>query len=72
MSKKIRTELAVGFGKDGAEAFADASFQLECDGSAFDSERMKKRFFRCKNGCTGCSITIEQEVSKTTLAEAIA
>ena len=69
---KIRTELAVGFGKNGAEAFADASFQLECGGSAFDSERMKKRFFRCKNGCTGCSITIEQEIGTTTLAEAIA
>lgn len=69
---KIRTELAVGFGKDGAEAFADASFQLECDGSQYDAERMKKRFFRCKNGSTGCSITIEQEVRNTTLAEAIA
>jgi len=69
---KIRTELAVGFGKNGAEAFADASFQLECDGSAYDSASMKKRFFKCKNGCTGCSITIEQEVSNTTLAEVIA
>ena len=72
MSKKIRTELAVGFGKDGMEAFADASFQLECDGSAYDSASMKKRFFKCKNGSTGCSITIEQEVQETTVAEAIA
>lgn len=69
---KIRTELSVGFGKSGEEAFADACFQLECDGSAFDSERMKKRFFRCKNGSTGCSITVEQEVKSTTIAEAIA
>lgn len=72
MSKKIRTELAVGFGKDGAEAFADASFQLDCNGSQYDAERMKKRFFKCRNGSTGCSITIEQEVKETTIAEALA
>lgn len=69
---KIRTELSVGFGKDGTEAFADASFQLECNGSAYDSATMKKRFFKCKNGSVGCSITIEQEVAKTTIAEALA
>ena len=69
---KIRTELSVGFGKSGEEAFHDACFQLECDGSQYDAERMKKRFFKCRNGSTGCSITIEQEVKSTTLAEAIA
>ena len=69
MTKKVVTELAVGFGKTGPEAFADASFQLECDGSAYDSSTMKKRFFKCKNGCTGCSITISQEVSETRLAD---
>lgn len=68
MAKKVVTELAVGFGKTGLEAFADASFQLECDGSAFDSATMKKRFFKCKNGCTGCSITVSQEVSENQLA----
>lgn len=72
MSKKIRTELAVGFGSSGAEAFADASFQMECDGSAFDSSTMKKRFFKCKNGSVGCSITVDQEISDTTIGEALA
>jgi hypothetical protein len=69
--KKIRSELAVGFGATGAEAFADASFQMECDGSAFDSSTMKKRFFKCKNGCVGCSITVDQVVHDTTIGEAL-
>lgn len=69
---KIRTELAVGFGKTGPEAFHDACFQLECNGSAYDSASMKKRFFRCSNGSTGCSITVTQEVRSTTIGEALA
>lgn len=66
--KKV-TELAVGFGSNGAEAFADASFQLDCDGSVFNADTMKKRFFKCKNGQIGCSITILQEVTETKLAD---